>query len=80
MGRAALTLPAWAHLPSGAPEGAFEQVQHSHACMHVFSVIHLFIYMHKISEKEVIVQLLLVKDFRLQTGEVTNAVVNRQIK
>lgn len=32
--------------------------------------------MYKISDKELIVQLLLVKDFRLQIGEVANAVVN----
>lgn len=34
--------------------------------------------MHEISNKEVIV--LLVKDFWLQTGEVTNVAANRRIK
>lgn len=75
-----LTLLAWARLARAAPEGAFEWAQLSHAYMYLFFYTYLFIYMYKISDKELIVQLLLVKDFRLQIGEVANAAVNCLMK
>ena len=63
-GISTLTFLAGVHSPKAAPEGAFEGAQLSHAYMHLFSHIHLFIHTYKISDKEVIVQLLLVKGFQ----------------